>query len=113
MTPYSTYCAREPFRFAPFAGLINNWMMAIPRYVAEIADAPRVTPRNAQKSKFARNAQDKLYAILAEQGPMLTKDVRDAAGMRNTTTYDYLDRMADEGRVTRKKIVNGVIWEAV
>lgn len=113
MTPYSTYCASEPIRFAPFAGLIDSLMVAVPRYTSEIAEPPRVAPKNAQKSKFARMTQNKLYAILVERGPMRTQDIRDAAGIPNTTTYNHLDAMADEGRVTRQKVVNGVIWAAV
>lgn len=113
MTPYADMLSREPIRFAPFAGLIGNLIDAVPRYAAETAPSPRLANRNVKKQAFALATERLLLAILAERGPMLTKEVRDAAGMANTTTYNRLDALLDDGLVKRTTVANGVMWEAV
>jgi len=115
MIAHAQILASDPIRFAPFSALLAGLIKAVPRYDIDkhIPDAPRSKQTNAHRTAFAVMLQSKLYALLVDNGPMLTQHIREQTGIANTTVYNNLDALYDEGKITRKKIVNGVIWSVV
>ncbi len=112
MTPYSTYCASEPIRLAPFGAIIAGLIGDVPRYERDkrLCGASRTlrslpgTVRNAK----AEAIQSKIIDVLKAAPLVLEAIARKrmdsgavaiAIGGKRSTVYESLHRMIDDGRV--------------
>ena len=111
MTPYSTYCASEPIRFAPFGALIAGLAVDVPRYERDKrlcgVSRNRPAPGSIRNAK-AEAIQSKILDVL-KAAPLVLEAidrkwmdsfaVTIAIDGKRSTVYESLHRMIDDGQV--------------
>lgn len=76
-----------------------------------MSGAPAKVERDEDSGQFASDTRQRVYEAMPAGEPVIASEIANEIGEARTTVNYHLNKLADEGRVTKKKFhKRRVVW---